>query len=234
MNKENANLSTKGNNDRLNKKSNKLDDKYSDWKDIANSYYDKALSLAVLLMLFSFMVFPNIDIKPYEAEIRVTEAIDIPPEIRERVEPPQELVRPVVDIVIDDDLVDDDEELDFVETIERTVLDYEERVPPPQREGETPRFVHYEDPPQAIRRVEPRYPDFARRAGVEGTVILQVEVFKDGSVGAIEVVQSLMSGPGGLDEAAKDAVRQWEFTPAQSGGQPVAVWVRIPIEFQLD
>lgn len=207
---------------------------YSDWKDIANSYYDKSLSLAVLLLLFSFLVSPNIEVKPYVAEIRVTEAIEIPPEIRERIEPPQELIRPVVEIIIDDDLSGDDDELEIVETIAATTLDPYERVTPPPRHGQTSRFVIYEEGPQPIRRVNPEYPSFARRAGLQGTVVLEVEVLRDGSVGAIEVLRSLSAGPGGLDEAAVNAMRQWEFTPAKSGGQPVAVWVRIPIDFRLE
>lgn len=208
--------------------------KYSDWKDIANSYYDKSLSLAVLFILFTFLVTPTIEVQPYEAEITVTEAIDIPPEIREQIEPPEELIRPVVDIVIDDDLAGEDEELEIVSSISPTTLDPTETVERPSREGQTPRFVHYEEPPQPIRQVPPEYPRFARQAGLEGTVILLVEVLRDGSVGAIEVQQSLQSGPGGLDQAAKDAVRQWHFTPAKSGGQPLAVWASIPFRFRLD
>ena len=42
-----------------------------------------------------------------------------------------------------------------------------------------------------------------------------------------------MSGPGGLDEAAVTAVRKWEFSPAKSGGKPVAVWVTFDVTFNL-
>ncbi len=208
--------------------------RYTDWKDVANSFYDKAFSLAVLLLLFSFLVSPKIEVKPYVSEVRVTEAIEIPPEIRERIEPPEELVRPPVEIIIDDEFTDEGDELEIVETIDRTVLDPYEVVQPPPGIGETPRFVIYDEPPQPIRRVNPEYPTFARRSGIQGTVVLEVEVLRDGSVGAVEVARSLMAGPGGLDEAAIRAVRQWEFTPAMSGGQPVAVWARIPIDFQLE
>ena len=206
----------------------------TDWKDVASSYYDKALSLSVLLLLFSFLVSPKIEVKPYTTEIRVTEAIEIPPEIRERIEPPAELLRPPVEIIIDDELSGDDDDLEIVETIDRTVLDPYEVLQPPPGIGQTPRFVIYDEPPQPIRRVNPDYPTFARRSGIQGQVVLEVEVLRDGTVGAVEVMRSLMAGPGGLDEAAMRAVRQWEFTPAKSQGQPIAVWVRIPIDFQLE
>ncbi len=207
---------------------------YTDWKDVADSFYDKAFSLAVLLLLFSFIVSPKIEVKPYVTEIRVTEAIEIPPEIRERIEPPAELMRPPVEIIIDDDLTGDDDDLEIIETIDRTTLDPYEVIQPPPGIGTTPRFVVYDEPPQPIRRVNPEYPTFARRSGIQGQVVLEVEVLRDGTVGAVEVTRSLMAGPGGLDEAAVRAVRQWEFTPAKSQGQPIAVWARIPIDFQLE
>ncbi len=208
--------------------------RFTDWKDVANSYYEKAISLAILLLLFSFLVSPKIEVRPYVAEIRVTEAIEIPPEIRERIEPPAELMRPPVEIIIDDDLMGDDDDLEIVETIDRTVLDPYEVVQRPPGIGETPRFVIYEDPPIPVRKVEPDYPTFARRSNIQGQVILEVEVLRDGTVGAVNVLRSLMAGPGGLDESAVRAVKQWEFTPAKSGGQPVAVWARIPIDFTLE
>jgi periplasmic protein TonB len=203
----------------------------TDWKDVANSYYEKAVSLSILLLLFSFLVSPKIDVKPYEAEVRVTEAIEIPPEIRERIEPPQELARPVVEILVEDDLTGDDEDILEIDTIERTTIDYTESVTAPPRVGQTDRFVVYEDPPQAIKRVQPEYPNWAKRANVQGQVVLEVEVLRDGTVGAVEVVRSLMAG---LDELAVAAVRQWEFTPAKAQGQPVAVWVTFPVDFRIE
>jgi protein TonB len=205
-----------------------------DWKDIADKYYDKAVSLAVLILLFAFIVSPKIEVKPFERTIKVTEAIDIPPEIKEKIKPPEETIKPVIQIVVEDDLdSDEDEDIEIIDTIEKTSLDpYVDIIT--KALGTTSKFVVYEDPPVPIRQIPPVYPDFARTAGIVGAVTLQVEVFVDGSVGAIDVVKSLMSGPGGLDEAAKKAVRQWEFSPAKSGGKPVAVWVIFDVNFRLD
>ncbi len=212
-----------------------MDKRIIDWKDIADSYYEKALSLSILILLFAFLVSPKLEVKPFQRVVKVVEAIDIPPEIKEKIKPPEETIKPVVEIVVDDDLgEDEDEELEIVSTIEKTTLDpYEEAVEPPKF-GKTSKFVVYEDAPVAIKQIRPEYPDFARNSGIEGEVWLEVEVFADGTVGAIDVVQSLLSGPGGLDEAAIKAVRQWEFQPAKSGGKPVSVWVTFPIEFTLD
>ena len=92
---------------------------------------------------------------------------------------------------------------------------------------------HYEDAPFAIKTAPAEYTTFAKNTGMEGDVILRVEVFTDGSVGDIEILKSLMSGLGGLDDVAVNSVRQWEFSPAKSGGKPVACWVIFPVSFSL-
>lgn len=86
----------------------------------------------------------------------------------------------------------------------------------------TPKFVVFDENPIPIKKVQPEY---------SREVILQIEVFEDGTVGAVEVIKSLQSGPNGLDEAAIKAVKHWKFIPAKYQGKPVAVWVTIPIKF---
>ena len=100
--------------------------------------------------------------------------------------------------------------------------------------GKTSKFSEYDKPPTLIMPVPPKYPAISRNAGIEGTVTLEVEVFADGTIGAIEVKKSLMSGPGGFDEAAINAAKQWEFSPALKDGKPVAVWIMFDINFALN
>jgi protein TonB len=103
-------------------------------------------------------------------------------------------------------------------------------VAPP--EDELPKFgdyVYVEELPEAITRVPPVYPDLAREAGVDGTVMVQALVGKDGKVKDVRVVKSIPM----LDESAKSAVRQWVFKPALSNNKPVAVWVGVPVKFSL-
>jgi len=80
--------------------------------------------------------------------------------------------------------------------------------------------------------VKPRYPEVARRAGVEGTTLVKAYVRADGSVGSAEVRRS--SGNPVLDGAALDAIRAARFVPAARAGFPVAVWVEVPIHFKLE
>jgi protein TonB len=91
-------------------------------------------------------------------------------------------------------------------------------------------FVYVEELPEAIERVPPEYPEAARQANVAGTVIVQALIGRDGLVKETKVVQSIE----GLDEAAESAVAQWTFKPAKTKGEPVAVWVAVPVKFTLN
>ena len=100
--------------------------------------------------------------------------------------------------------------------------------------GSTNKFQIYEKAPVIIKRVQPKYPEYEINAEFEYAVTLEVEFFADGTVGAVEVKKSLMSGPGGLDESAIEAVRHWKFSPAISGGRPVAAWAIFDINFKIN
>ena len=78
---------------------------------------------------------------------------------------------------------------------------------------------------------KPPYPEEARKNGMEGEVLLRVEVLADGQVGGIEVKRS--SGHEILDRSALSTVKQWKFIPANRGNGSIACWVNIPIKFHL-
>jgi TonB family protein len=85
-------------------------------------------------------------------------------------------------------------------------------------------------PPRLLREVKADYTEDARRRGVAGEVVLEIVVRSDGSVGDARVLQGL---PGGLNDRAVQAVRQWRFDPAQRQGKPVDVFVEVAVEFKL-
>ena len=99
-------------------------------------------------------------------------------------------------------------------------------------QGTTPKIVVYEEEPIPILKVRPEYPQSAKEAGIMGQVLIRAEVFEDGTVGSVEIVEGLQSGPGGIDECAIKAVKQWKFIPAKLQNKPIAVWVTFPIRFQ--
>ncbi|MGH7875376.1 MAG: energy transducer TonB [Candidatus Binatia bacterium] len=80
-------------------------------------------------------------------------------------------------------------------------------------------------------QVKPRYPESARRAGVQGVTTLRVRVLENGKVGEVIVDQS--AGFRDLDMAAMDAVKKWLFEPARQGKNAVSVWVLLPVKFEL-
>jgi TonB family protein len=80
-------------------------------------------------------------------------------------------------------------------------------------------------------QVKPRYPESARRAGVQGVTTLRVWVLESGRVGEVLVEQS--AGFRDLDLAAMAAVKKWLFEPARRGKEPVSVWVMLPVKFEL-
>lgn len=77
----------------------------------------------------------------------------------------------------------------------------------------------------------PRYPERARRRGIEGTVMVEAHVSQTGTVEQARVAVS--SGHRELDRAALAAVGTWLFVPGRRGSEPLAMWVRIPVRFQL-
>lgn len=85
-------------------------------------------------------------------------------------------------------------------------------------------------PPQLVREIRANYTEDARRKGVEGDVVLEIVVRRDGSVGNVRVLQSLGSG---LEQKAIDAVKQWRFTPATRLGAAVDVVVEVAVGFKL-
>ncbi len=206
-----------------------------DWKDIALSYLDKSFSLSILFFLFVVMVSPKLKIQPYQYQSKDVQSIDIPAEMREKIKPPENITKPVFNVVIDENLSGRDVggEIKEIESIDPTTLDLKSKVEGVRKIGETPKFVAYEDPPVVVSKVVPEYTQFARRANIQGTVWLDVEILVDGRVGAVVVKKTLDSSPGGLDEAAIAAVKKWKFQPAKSSGRPVACWAAIPVVFSL-
>jgi protein TonB len=85
-------------------------------------------------------------------------------------------------------------------------------------------------PPTVLREVRPDYTEDGRRRNIEGDVVLEIVVRRDGSVGDVKLLQGLGAG---LDQRAVDAVRQWRFSPAQRQGAPVDVIVEVAVEFKL-
>jgi TonB family protein len=80
-----------------------------------------------------------------------------------------------------------------------------------------------------IHQVAPLYPAQARQAHIQGTVVLQVVIGKDGTVQSVQVLR----GPPMLIQAAVDAVKQWRYKPYTLDGEPVQAQSQISVKFTL-
>jgi len=88
----------------------------------------------------------------------------------------------------------------------------------------------YDKPPVLIFKMEAEYPEEARKAKYQGTVLLDVEIDDSGQVTNLRVARSLGLG---LDQKAIDAVKRWRFKPAMKNGMPVGIEVQVEVSFRL-
>jgi protein TonB len=81
-----------------------------------------------------------------------------------------------------------------------------------------------------LKEVRAEYSDAARRANLEGEVVMEIVIRRDGTVGDVRILNGL-----GLDlnDRAVRAVKQWRFAPGQMKGVAVDVVVEVAVEFRL-
>src|SRR3989442_947343 len=84
-------------------------------------------------------------------------------------------------------------------------------------------------PPELIFKKQPEYPEMARRARIEGRVILEAIINSNGDVENVKVLRSIPL----LDNAAITAVKQWKYKPALQHGRPVKVFFTVMVDFTL-
>ena len=103
--------------------------------------------------------------------------------------------------------------------------------PAPPAPAVAPKQAKIDAPPKPYKTIKPDYPKGARQRGEQGEVILEIRVNAAGTVDRVDIVSSC--GFSELDEAAVRAARTARFTPAKSGGSPVASAARLKLEFKL-
>jgi TonB family protein len=85
-------------------------------------------------------------------------------------------------------------------------------------------------PPKLVKQVEPVYPAEARKAGIEGVVILEATTDLYGRVAGVKILRSIPP----LDQAAVDALKQWVYEPMVVDGKPRPVTFTVTLQFTLD
>jgi protein TonB len=102
-------------------------------------------------------------------------------------------------------------------------------APPPPPPTQPVRVGGNIKAPIKTRNVAPVYPPIAQSARVQGIVIIEATIGPRGKVEAAKVLRSIPL----LDQAALDAVKQWEFTPTLLNGVPVPVIMTVTVQFTL-
>lgn len=201
-------------------------------------YYILFLETGLILTLLLFIVASNINLASFDLpeydviEREVTMIEEIP--ITERIEKPPAPQRPPVPVAVPDDTIIEDIDIDFFSYDE-----FDDRLIPPVQdepeEDEDRVFEIVEHMPELIGGLASiqekiRYPEMARRAGIEGRVYVQFVVNVKGEVENPVVIRGI---GGGADEEALRAVKQATFRPGLQRGRPVRVQYSLPIVFRL-
>ncbi len=204
--------------------------------------HTKALELsliaALLIIIVGLKLFPGElgrapDVVITEFSVEVEEI----PLTEQKVRPPRPM-RPSIPIPTAD------EEVPEEETIESTDIDFDEIPPPPPPEepeasgdDDVYRFIPFDKAPIMIGGMSALmkkivYPEIARKAGVETRVIIGVYINKEGSPLKTQVLKHSGSNVG-FEDAAISAIMKMKWEPALQRDRPVAVWMSIPVNFQL-
>lgn len=122
------------------------------------------------------------------------------------------------------------DDIDFIPD-DNLVLGVPDAPPPPEPDGPV-RFVVGGNitEPVKISGPTPVYPEAARRARIQGVVVLECTIGKDGAVQNVKVLRGL---PLGLTETAVEAVQKWRFQPSTLNGKPVEVLYILTVRFNL-
>ncbi|MFB6278049.1 MAG: energy transducer TonB [Salinibacter sp.] len=199
------------------------------------------LSLAVLIVAFQadFSTEESFHVQMEEQETVTMKQIQQTQQESEPPPPP----RPPTPMEVPNNQVIEQRDVNFDASIDLdATLDTRQKPSAPSDEGEEETeaveneiFVAVEESPTLIGgmdslRAAVEYPDIAEKAGVEGRVIVQFVVGKDGTVQDPTVIRGVHHL---LDEAAIEAVKQQKFEPGRQRGEPVRVQMSLPVTFRL-
>ena len=199
-----------------------------DHKLMYGIYLRAALLASVLMFILGFLFVPYAEPKAYELKREIVTMVEEISAQMEKFEEPPPLERPKVAVEAESEIAEDE----IVETIATT--EFQEdliRTMPTGPDIEIVPYYKVEVKPKPIVQAKPRYPDLARRAGIEGQTVVKALVDIDGSIMDVQILKS--SGNQMLDEAALAAARKWKFSPAKQRDKFVRVYVSIPINFRL-
>ncbi|MGK7369734.1 MAG: energy transducer TonB [Candidatus Halalkalibacterium sp. M3_1C_030] len=201
-------------------------------------YYTVFLELGLVVVLIIFIVAMKVDFRSAAQDTDLTEEQEVV-EMEEiqrtkQQEKPPPPPRPQVPVEVPNDEIVEDQEINLDAEIN---LDEPLDMPPPPEEDEEEEdfFVVVENMPELIGGMKKlqgcvNYPEMARKAGIEGQVVVQFVVNTEGKVEDPRVIRGI---GGGADQEALRCVKQAEFKPGRQRGKPVRVQYSLPVIFRL-
>jgi protein TonB len=198
------------------------------FKEGYNRYMRNAFIAAVAFHVLMVVMTPRITYKPFVLREQYLEAVELPTSF-ELPPPPKEVSAPVVPIEAASDEEADAEAGDIAPTSFTDLSALPPPPPPPSEQAQE--FYAFDEAPVLIKFINPKYPDLARQAGIEGTVLLNVLVGDDGKVLQVTVIQSDVTPA--MEKTAMEAAKQFMFKPAKQRTVAVKARVAIPIRFKL-
>ena len=194
-----------------------------------NKYLRWSALVAIVLILIGWLLSPNYVPNPYKlrqeefevVDIEEQEVIELPPPPKEAPPPPK-----VIEAAPDEEVADDVEIAD-------TLMDLDSAITSsmPSFDMGDEGFVASSTNPKIVTWAKPEYPEMARRAQIEGTVIVKVLVGPDGAVKQAVVLQSVNPL---LNTAAIDAAYRCKFVPGKQRNIPVKAWMALSFNFRLN
>jgi len=211
---------------------------YKNYRADLKGKYEKYLKVSFIVTLI--LVIAAFKFSPKQAKIeKITQTREEPIIIKDPIqttqitEPPP-MPKPVIPVVALSDEIEDlimkDISIDGTSEYSKPLIIHKEKIVEDDKI-----FVAVEEMPEILGGMKSLYsklyyPDIIRRAEIEGKVIIEFIVDKNGNVVDMKIIQSVNDK---LDEIALNAVRDLKFTPGRQRGKPVKVKMKIPINFRL-
>lgn len=201
-------------------------------------YYTVFWQLGLIAVLLIFIVAMKVEFVAEEPDTDLTEEQEVVEmeEITqtEQEEEPPPPPRPQVPVEVPNDEIIEDQDINLDADVDMNQK-LEMPDPPAEEEKEEDFFVAVENMPEleggmAALQKKVNYPEMARKAGIEGKVIVQFVVNEQGKVENPKVIRGI---GGGADQEALRVIKQAEFEPGRQRGEPVPVQMSLPITFQL-
>jgi len=196
--------------------------------EIFKSQYSRTLRwsviCALLVLVLAVLVMPEYRPTPYRLTQEEIELVNIQVIEPPLVEPKTRPIRPPAEVVVAPPGVQPDPFPDpFPIEVEPKTGPWIDPAPPTI-------FVPTSENPQLLQGAVADYPEIARLAGMQGTVVVKVQVDTDGSVSRVEILKGIHPL---LDKPALAAARKLRFAPGTQRGMPVRCFVAVPFRFYL-